>query len=82
MTNISSQSPSAQNINSNTEFVDGKIVVTETKVSEYDPQDILADLEKKLADQIDAKKKAIESNDEIISELQAQIQEIKSKANL
>lgn len=82
MTNISSQSPSAQNINSNTEFVDGKIVVTETKVSEYDPQEILADLEKKLADQIDAKQKAIESNDEIISELQAQIQEIKSKANL
>lgn len=82
MTNISSQSPSAQNINSNTEFVDGKIVVTETKVSEYDPQEILTDLEKKLADQIDAKQKAIESNDEIISELQAQIAEIKSKANL
>lgn len=82
MTNISSQSPSAQNINSNTEFVDGKIVVTETKVSEYDPQEILTDLEKKLADQIDAKQKAIESNDEIIQDLQLQIAEIKSKANL
>lgn len=81
MTHIPS-SPSAQNTSSNTEFIDGKIIVTETKVSEYNPAEILSQLESKLAQQLKDKADAIKSNDDIILELQDQIAEIKVKANL
>jgi len=81
MTNIPS-SPSTENSSTSTEFIDGKIIVTETKVSEYNPVEILANLESKLADQIEAREANIQANDLIIDELQTQIAEIKDKANL
>jgi len=81
MTKIPS-SPSAENSSTTTEFIDGKIIVTETKVSEYNPSEILSQLEIKLAQQIQDKADAIKSNDDIIDDLQTQITEIKAKANL
>lgn len=82
MTHIPQTQPSAENTGSKTEFIDGKIIVTETKVSEYNPVEILANLESKLADQIEAREANIQANDLIIDELQTQIAEIKDKANL
>ena len=81
MTHIPS-SPSTENTTTNTEFIDGKIIVTETKISEYNPAEILEQLEAKLAQQIKDKADAIKSNDDIILELETQIAEIKAKANL
>lgn len=74
--------PSAENSSTTTEFLNGKIIVTETKVSEYNPAEILEQLEAKLAQQVQDKADAIKSNDDIIDDLQTQITEIKAKANL
>lgn len=73
--------PSTESTSSSTEFINGKIIVTETKVLEFDPNSILEDLRQKKADQVIQKQQAIEANDNIIADLDFQIAEIETKMN-
>jgi len=74
--------PSTEISSSTTEFINGKIIVTETKVLEFDPNYILEDLRQKKADQIIQKQKAIEANDNIIASYDLQIAEIEKQIGL
>jgi hypothetical protein len=70
--------PTTENNTTSLDIVNGKLIVTSTKVEEYDAATTLLQLKDNLEAQKIQKQQAIVSNDEIIAVLEAQINEIET----